>query len=140
MTETTDKIVTDVIETAKRVAKRSTQHFPVAASPGDAVRQGDVYLTLLASVPTRARKLKTFPLQLAPGNSPGSRHVLDSADGVTAYELENATEFDGPVLCLACERTVTHPEHGDWMLPEGIYAVGYQRTQDALDQQRRVQD
>ncbi len=139
MTKTTDKIVTDVIETAERVAKRSTQKFPVAAAPGDAVRQGDVYLTFLESLPSGVRKMKT-PTQLAPGTSQGSRHVLDSTDGVSAYELANATEFDGPVLCLACERTVTHPEHGDWVLSEGIYAVSYQRTQDVLDQQRRVQD
>ena len=136
---TATQIVSDVIETGRTVAKRQTQRFSEAASTGDGVRQGDVYITLLAGVPKGAKKIMT-PTQLAPGNTPGSRHCLDSIDGVTAHELKNATEFDGPVLNLDCERTITHPEHGDWILPPGVYAIGYQRTQDGLDRARRVQD
>nr|WP_294560404.1 hypothetical protein [uncultured Rhodopila sp.] len=139
MAETTE-IVSEVIETGKRVARRETQVFPDAASVGDCVRQGDIYLMLLDRVPRGAKKLGQVPRQLAPGTTQGSRHTLDSLDGVTAYELDDATEFDGPILCLACGRTVEHPEHGNWTLQPGVFAVGYQRTQDAVDRARRVED
>jgi hypothetical protein len=136
----TQEIVTGLIEGAKKIAKRETQCFSEAASIGDRVRQGDVFLTLLDRVPVGSKKMKSFPSQLAPGTTQGSRHTLDSTDGVTAYLRDGATEFDGPVLKLAEERTVCHPEHGDWVLPPGVYAVGYQRTQDAMDRARRVAD
>ena len=140
MSTETKQIVSEVIETGKRVAKREKQWFPEAASDGDSIRQGDCYFMLLDCVPKGAKKLKQVPRQLAPGTTQGSRHTLDSVDGVTAYEISGSTEFDGPILRLACERTIEHPEHGNWVLPAGVYAVGYQRTQDALDRARRVED
>ena len=134
--------VTDIVATiqeAEKIKSDETQRFPDAASAGDCCRQGDVYLMLLDKIPPGAQKVVT-PVQLAPGNTQGSRHCLDSTEGVVAYQLKDGTEFDGPILKLNCERTITHPEHGDWILPAGIYAVGYQRTQDGLDRARRVQD
>lgn len=135
----TAKIVSDVIETGRKVAKRETQAFPEAASVGEGVRQGDCYFMLLDAVPKGAKKIPT-PTQLAPGTTQGSRHTFDSVDGVTAYSLKDATEFDGPILCLACEREILHPEHGHWVLPAGIYSISYQRTEDAMAHARRVQD
>ena len=132
--------VHEIETTARKVAKRETQRFPEAASTGDAVRQGDLYITLLASVPTGYKRQATFNLQLASGETQGSRHILDSADGVTCYVDPDATEFDGPVLVLEKERELTHPEHGNWILPPATYGVSYQRTQDDLDRQRRVAD
>jgi hypothetical protein len=133
-------IVETVQEQAQKIAKRETQRFPCAASPGDAVRQGDVYITLLERVPSGYARHKKWDRQLAPGNTQGSRHVIDSAKGVICYIHPAAGEFDGPVLSLAQEREITHPEHGNWILPPGIYGISYQRTQDAMDQQRRVAD
>lgn len=133
-------VVSEVEMVAQKVAKRETQRFPVAASPGDAVRQGDVYITLLDGVPDGCEKQKTWDTQLAPGTTQGSRHVLDSRVGVTCYLLPSPSEFDGPVLVLTKKREVTHPEHGHWILPPGVYGISYQRTQDALDRQRRVAD
>jgi hypothetical protein len=137
---TTATIVNELIATGRKLAKRQVQRFPDAASIGDAVRQGDIYITLLDALPKGAKKLKTFNLQLAPGTTQGSRHILDSSVGVTAYTLANATEFDGPILKLKSERTIQHPEHGDYILPPRLYAISYQRTQDAMDRARRVQD
>lgn len=135
------KNVVELIESvAKKVAKRQTQRFPEGASVGDCVRQGDVYITLAACVPAGYRKSVKWDLQLAPGNTQGSRHILDSRSGVTCYVHPQASEFDGPVLVLTEERELTHPEHGNWILPPGTYGISYQRTQDALDQQRRVAD
>lgn len=136
----TQEIVTGLIEGAKKIAKREAQRFSEGASFGDRVRQGDVFLTLLARVPAGAGKMKAVPTQLAPGTTQGSRHTLDSTEGVTAYLRDGATEFEGPVLKLLKERIIDHPEHGAWCLPPGIYGVTYQRTQDALDRARRVAD
>ncbi len=133
-------IVDKVQSQAKKVAKHETQRFPEAAAPGDAVRQGDVYITLLAEVPAGYRRQTKWDKQLAPGATQGSRHVIDSKRGVVCYTNPRPTEFDGPVLHLKQEREITHPEHGNWVLPPGVYGISYQRTQDALDQQRRVAD
>lgn len=133
------KIVNEVIETGRKVAKRDTQRFPEAASIGDFCRQGDVLIVLIGWLPDGAREIPC-PSQLAPGDTPGSRHILDSTRGITAYSRPNPTEFDGPILRVTEEREVQHPEHGWWVLPAGLYSVRYQRTQDALDQARRVQD
>lgn len=134
----TATIVNRVIEVGRRVANRKTQRFLEAANIGDAARQGDVFIALIDKVPTKAKKIPV-PTQLAPGTQ-GSRHTLDSIEGVTAYQLAEPTEFDGPVLDLAEEREVCHPEHGHIVFPPGVYQVTYQRTQDALDRARRVQD
>lgn len=127
-----------VKESAEAIKCDQPQRFPEAASVGDCWRQGDVYLTRLGEVPHGCRKIDQPEAQLAPGTTQGSRHVLDSLDGVTLYELDNATPLDGPVLETTCERTVTHPEHGDLVLPPGVYGVTYQRAY--ADELRRVAD
>jgi len=137
---TNSTIIEQVQKTANKVAKRETQRFSEAASPGDTARQGDVYITALESVPRDCELQTDWNLQIAPGNTQGSRHILDSAGGVNCYSLKDATEFDGPVLEISQERTLTHPEHGNWILPCGVYAISYQRTEDALERQRRVED
>ncbi len=135
----TAEICNNVIEVARKVAKRETQRFPEAASPQDAERQGDIYIVLLAKVPEGAKKIPV-PSQLAVGTTQGSRHCLDSSVGIIAYARAKPTEFDGPILKLEVERTVTHPEHGDWILPPGIYGIRYQRTMDAMERAQRVAD
>jgi hypothetical protein len=174
-------------ETVERIKNDAAQQFPEAASIGDAVRQGDIYIQLIDPV-TSAPQLYTralqpvFPYQLAEGNSKGSRHCLASGNGVTIYEpvgpdseeclrtiaaqyptlagahlgalqrmirdaeweirrknnnantnlsLEEAIrmlEFAGPILVLTEPNTITHPEHGDWLMPPGSYRITYQRT------------
>lgn len=128
-------------KTIKRSA--ATQQFPIAASPGDVFRQGDLYIRKLAKVPSRAVKAPVAapsePLQLAPGTTQGSRHIVDSREGVTVYNLEEPTALDGPILSLTKDRVVTHPEHGHVRLNAGdIYAITYQRA--FAEELRRVQD
>lgn len=114
------------------------QVFPVAATPDvDYVRQGDVYIWAKSKVPKNAKPTQA-KLQLAPGTTKGSRHCLDSLDGVTVYELADANELQGPIIELACERVVTHPEHGDWRLGAGVYEITYQRA--FAEELRRVRD
>jgi hypothetical protein len=179
------RVLRDANEAVERVKNDAPQQFPEAASAGDAVRQGDVYIQLIDDV-TSAPMLyervlqPVFPLQLAEGTSKGSRHCLAHGNGVTVYqpmvansygmieqlarqypgvdvkspnlrsELREAewaarrkdqnadiltlaaaaemVSFAGPILVLTEPNVVTHPEHGDWMLPAGTYRITYQRT------------
>jgi hypothetical protein len=131
---------TDFSDRAERVKNAEPQRFPDAAAVGDNVRQGDIYIWKLDAVPRGYAPIKHPPTQLAPGNTQGSRHCLDSLEGVTVFgTAESENEYDGPILRLDCERTITHPEHGHWTLPPGIYGISFQRTSDSKGE-RRVQD
>jgi len=134
------------------IDRRKPQNFPEAASVGDFVRQGDVMI-LRAQMEGKKhvirdskegkvgiRKMDTVNLQLAPGNTPGSRHILDSGEGVTMYTLAEANEYDGAILALEKKRTLNHPEHGAFVLPPGVYAIRFQRTVDMDEKQRRARD
>lgn len=132
--------VQSVSEIAERIKSDAKQKFPEAASVGDYVRQGDIYITLLAGVPAGAIRDKNPQKQLAPGNTQGSRHCLSRMTDVTVYRLKSPTPYDGPVLDVAKPVTITHPEHGDWALPVGCYGISYQRTEDSEGRIRRVQD
>jgi hypothetical protein len=126
--------------TAEEIRNDATQRFPAAASPGDCWRQGDVYITLLDALPRGAALVEQPALQLVPGTTQGSRHCLDSLEGVAVYRLAKAGPLDGPVLECRVERTITHPEHGDVVLPPGLYGIHYQRDLDAEERERRVLD
>ena len=79
-----------VNEAVEKIKNDSPQDFPIAANVGDAVRQGDIYIQLidpLTAPPKFYTKLAApaFPLQLAPGNTKGSRHCLEHSDGIEVY-------------------------------------------------------
>lgn len=135
---------TEHVDTVRNVAESiksdETQYFPIAASSGDRHRQGDIYITLLKGLPDNTVKVEKPPMQLAPGNTQGSRHCLRSLEGVTMYTLKSPTVYDGPILQLAVENEIMHPEHADVVFPPGCYAISYQRTEDSEGVQRRVQD
>lgn len=161
-----------VNEAVERIKNDAPQHFPEAASVGDAVRQGDIYIQKIedfTKAPQFYKKAESPNPQLAPGDTKGSRHVLESLDGVEVFEIDETqaswqgvstlvgndnaarwgwsrfTEsitpileslgYRGPILRVAKTATVTHPEHGDWVLPSGAYQITFQRT---VDQARRV--
>ncbi len=132
--------VSVVVSVAEQIKNDELQRFPEAASVGDYVRQGDVYVTLLDRVPGNCKLVKKPSNQLAPGNTQGSRHCIKSLRGVKVYSIPNPTVYDGPVIESKHEVTVEHPEHGDWKLPAGCYGISYQRTEDSEGRQRRVQD
>jgi len=131
---------TELLKTiqSESVINDAEQLFPLAATPDcDYVRQGDVYIWLVSKLPQDAKPVKAIE-QLAPGTTKGSRHCLDSLNGVTMFVRLNANELQGPFMRLDCERVVTHPEHGDWRLPPGLYEITYQRA--FADELRRVRD
>lgn len=126
---------------AMRIKNSAPQRFPEAASFGDVFRQGDLYIQKIARVPANAYSNVNPPLslQLVEGESKGSRHILDSDAGVCIYARSDGDDLTGPVIELEMERTITHPEHGDVILPPGLYAITYQRAFDK-EERRRVKD
>lgn len=100
-----------------------------------AVRQGDIYLWRIESVPAGATKRPAHDRQIALGASVGSRHCIDA--GAEVYDLPERMRHAllGPVLRLQGRTVGTHPEHAHYSLPPGIYQVGYQldpRTRQAV--------
>lgn len=82
--------VRKVSDTVEKIKNDAPQDFPIAANIGDAVRQGDIYIQLIDPVtetPVLHKKVEspTFPYQLAPGNTKGSRHCLEHSDGIEIY-------------------------------------------------------
>ena len=186
---TIDVALREAAERAEQIKNDAPQKFPEAASIGDAVRQGDIYIQLVEPVTScpmfyRPATDVAFPMQLADGNTKGSRHCLAHGNGVTVYKpvainsreiyydmapqygINPATQtnivtavrnamweaesmarrskttvdhvmdrdanemlaFAGPIVVLEQENTITHPEHGDWIMPPGSYRITYQRT------------
>lgn len=188
--------VQKVSESVEKIKNDGVQKFPIAANIGDAVRQGDIYIQLidpLDSAPLFYTRITTpsFPYQLAPGNTKGSRHCLEYSDGIELYipevvqilenqeanldpsiartlqlkintyaeslakadtdrklmhyaitsDINDVLELSGPIFVLKNETTVSHPEHGDWVLPPGTYRCIFQRTVSVADNSiRRVLD
>jgi hypothetical protein len=115
-----------------------TLRFSEAAATGDVIRNGDVYFTKIDKIPEGFEPDPNFGLQLAPGTTKGSRHILDSPDGVKIYTNKRADVLTGPVVSLTKERVATHPEHRSVELPPGDYAITFQRQ--FAQELRRVAD
>lgn len=120
---------------AECIKSNETQRFSEAAPFDSTWRQGDIYITLLEKIPKEFTQCK-FEAQLAPGTTKGSRHIL--SDEVTMYKNPKADALTGPLFKNSDEVTVTHPEHGNVVLPPGIYGVTYQRA--FAEELRRVED
>lgn len=132
------KELKSIRKSVEEIKNDKLQRFPEAASDGDTFRQGDVYITFRESLPAGWVAVEKPNAQLAPGTTQGSRHILDSLDGVKQFARSRPTGLQGPVLVLEKERIVTHPEHGDVSLPPGCYAITYQRA--FAQELRRVAD
>lgn len=118
--------------------KNDEHQFAGEMSIGDAWAPGDIALVKLDAVPLGAVVVESPSLQLASGTTQGSRHCLESLDGITVYSRSDATPLDGPILDAPSGLRVNHPEHGDVSLRPGVYAVVYQRA--FAEELRRVQD
>jgi len=141
MLMTAEKAFECVSAQAEKIKTDADQRFPEAASFGDAWRQGDIIVTLVKKIPTEGYKLNKQPsAQLAPGETQGSRHILDSLEGVEVHERITTSALIGPTLVCHTKRTITHPEHGNITLPVGIYNITYQRNLDVEGREQRVAD
>jgi len=137
----------EVLRAAEEI--RSDAHEVIAImSPGDVVRQGDLYITCLECEPQGGRPAGTR--QLAQGPTRGAKHVVMGDCDVLWVPREQAIEalcrvvpgaytqqFVGPVIRARGPVTVTHPEHGDRTLPgEACYLVTYQRVWTEVEVRR----
>jgi hypothetical protein len=136
---TAEKAFKEVRETVEKVKSQETRKFPEAASPGDAFRQGDIYVTLLDSVPKGVVLTKSPSSQLAIGDTQGSRHCIDNIGNCTVY-TNNPGMLNGPIIQVNKPVTITHPEHGHVELGCGIYEVTYQRNLDSEEREIRARD
>lgn len=124
-----------IVRHAQKI-RNDDPHTIATMSESDMWPQGDVGILCLDALPPGAVEIEKPSLQLAPGTTQGSRHILDRQ--VRQYRWEDATPLDGPILDAPEGCTITHPEHGDVTLPAGIYAIIYQRQH--AEELRRVQD
>lgn len=93
---------------------------------GTFIRQGDVYLERIARLPADAG-VAVADRQLAAGTTQGSRHVAEGA-GVKVYAApKKAHALTGPFVVSKERFLLTHPEHGHFSLPGGIYRTTFQR-------------
>lgn len=113
----------------------------------DCIRQGDIYVIRISDEELKDFEKADKPsYQLAEGNTVGSRHILSDDSKYEFYKASNKIsiledvreDMLGPVFKAAERFSVTHPEHADVSLPEGNYAVTFQRIQKKEIQ--RVQD
>lgn len=107
------RIMQEAVARAENIKNDEPQRFPDAASVGDAVRQGDIYIQLIDDVAEaplfyRADADPVFPMQLAPGNTKGSRHCLAHGNGVTVYQPV-AEQSDEMYLDVAKQHKITAP-------------------------------
>lgn len=109
-----------------------------APSCGDVVRQGDIYLVCLDKMP---KGKATTERQLAPGNTQGSRHIVQGdVEMVKDVSFKSmGAVLVGPAFKCKGDVEVTHPEHRNAILPEGtIWQVTYQLAHS--NELKRVQD
>jgi hypothetical protein len=104
---------------------------------GQAIRQGDVYVRCLASLPAERGK-ETSVRQLAPGTTQGSRHCVEGECKIHGAP-EDADRLTGPIIEALGQVVITHPEHAHFALPAGFYQVTYQRD-FAQEEIERVED
>lgn len=107
-------------------------------SPGDTWAQGDVGIVRLEKIPDGCKPMENPSSQLSPGTTQGSRHCLESLEGLRLFVLADPTPLDGPVIDAPQGMRVNHPEHGDVSFGPGVYGVIYQRQY--AEELRRVQD
>jgi hypothetical protein len=140
-----------------KVKPGQIERFSEAATEGDFIRQGDLYLIVAQSPGDKSKfawddylkssgystPKKPSP-QLVPGNTQGAKHCLDSLDGVELLLPANWNEesLQGPFLRITKQRTVQHPTHGAVVIPAGFAILcSYQREYDKEQaKERRARD
>jgi len=105
--------------------------------------QGDLNIGPISQIPEGYKRVEQptpADRQLVKGETVGSKHCLTSLQGVEIYHPDDWTEESllGPVLVFRQEGTITHPTHGDVIVPAGMTVqIGYQREYDAEQRRER---
>lgn len=144
---------------ASQVHKQESVNWTPKKIAGSAARQGDVYLLTIPADWLKSQEGVAFPegaaeRQIAEGNTQGSRHIISGdckifrKHNIGWAKINNLlkqnpgvqiTETIGPAFITGKGCSVTHPEHGDIVVPEG-YAIITTYQQTWQDVARRVQD
>jgi hypothetical protein len=139
-TLTAERAMQEVQAEAEKIKNDETAVIGTV-SKGDVIRQGDIYLVAIGAKPAHAKA--TTNRQLAPGSSQGSRHILQGEctvytckpEEVVALIRKSLPKADlhpvliGPVIETTAQCELTHPEHGNRVLPDGeVFASVYQRA------------
>lgn len=148
--------MSDVVNHAKTIADGKhdvvrpgmPMSFSEASVEGDMIWQGDLGIGITSGGPPKGYvKVDIKNLCLTPNtdNSIGSRHCLESSNGVEMWvpQVWDETVLDGPYLRLSNGANITHPVHGDVSIPACFNEVQivYQREYDAeLARERRAAD
>lgn len=106
------------LEESNRTQDPWEGHIPV----GKHVRQGDVYLNSVKCIPEKAKVLADGDsgdennIQLAPGNTVGSRHILKVGKGIKVFQPRDNSDLLGVMFSVAegVIAVVTHPEHREF--------------------------
>ena len=121
--------------------------FSEASVEGDMIWQGDLGIGITSGGPPDGYVKVENVLCLTPNtdNSIGSRHCLESLDGIEMWvpKVWDETVLDGPYLRLSNGARITHPVHGDVSIPACFNEIQivYQREYDAeLARERRAAD
>jgi hypothetical protein len=156
---TASSAFTGVMSSAEAIKNDETKTLG-SPSTGDNVRQGDIYIVFLG--PREKFDLDKVgggePItdrQLAQGNTQGARHVLEGPAKLFKPKDVNAVaahinslrkgynipgELVGPVCFLEGQCELTHPEHGNFIMPGGeVVAAVFQRDY-AEEEIRRTRD
>lgn len=128
-----------------RVQPGRPERLSEAASVGDTVAQGDLYLMVVDRMPDgykQVKRPKKADAQLVPGATQGARHCLSDVRAVSLYRPKGWGRDDasllGPCFVVAREVTVLHPTHGDVTIPAGFTILcGYQPEFDAEQRRER---
>jgi hypothetical protein len=134
-----------------RIQPGEPYRIPDAASVGDGVPQGDLYIMLAGEIPDGCKLVESptdLDRQLVPGNTTGSKHCLRSLSTVDLYWPEgwsHSLDYEGlagPAMICKEATTIDHPTHGAVTIPAGSTVVtGYQRVYDEeLKRERRAAD
>lgn len=110
---------TKTIETAFQRIQESAKSMPearvVELEIGQVARQGDIYIERVASIQNKGKQVKSR--QLAPGNTKGSRHIVDESPSLTLWESSPTLTNGKASFQAGCAIeakggfSITHPEH-----------------------------
>ena len=136
MVEVMEQIERHLSETSEQIRQGVPYRISEAADVGSGVWQGDLGIEIIEQVPrdyTVVVRPTAENLKLVPGDTRGSRHILDSHDGVSMFRKADwgPESLDGPCLIVDQERTIEHPVHGAVIIPAGFTVrCRYQRVWD----------
>ena len=119
---------------------------------GEVAHQGDVYIVRVQKrydiykihedVWPRCKKhgALTDSRQLVPGNTKGSRHIVDGEDLKVYACPAEGSPLEGPTIEATGEWTLTHPEHAHHKFGPGTYVTIFQRDFSERGQVKAVRD